>query len=184
MLPVAFYNGDPTEAAERKPNTDSQDRQIAVQRRKAPMSLRLGRANVQSPQTLFVVIDPNHVPNSSTWVNNTASLTVLEPDLAVTSVGSEIWGNNTAVITASVPNLGALPAQPLRSPFARDSLTGNGIGTAPGVALAPGTAANAAIIWNYGPQRDPADGVLVYAVVDAANRSRTSIAKQIIQGRH
>ncbi|MDE3066595.1 MAG: hypothetical protein KGJ60_03490 [Verrucomicrobiota bacterium] len=163
---VAFYQGDPADGGIEFASTN-----LAV-------VLAPGATNVVSipwtvPATtnamaIYAVIDPNHQYADSDLLNNEASNTFVEPDLAVQAV---TWGqitSNLLSVTATIINQGTFASQPATVSFFVNSPTGTSLFTTNIVGLAPGQSVDVNYLWNVS---NLGSGVNLYAVVNTGTNA-------------
>ncbi len=105
---VEFYDGDPLAGGNKIGDT-----QLVTQ----PLSAR-GKVDVavdwvvpddMSAHTLYVIVDPENSIYDIDTHNNTAAVTVVQPDIQVTALDSQYVGTTKYLVTARVTNIGSIP---------------------------------------------------------------------------
>ena len=121
-ITVNFYLGNPTTGGS------------VIGTKMVPTTLAPGdEINVSVPWTpaanstssaVFVVVDPNQLQNDIDRSNNSATKSIIKPDLIVESVRWEQQSPTSVSLTARVRNVGSLASPATTMTFRRDSATG------------------------------------------------------------
>ena len=158
---VAFYQGDPAVGG------------TLIGQTNLALLLAPGATNVVSipwtvPATtnalpIYAVIDPYHQFSDNGSGSNETHATVVEPDLAVTSL---TWGqiaSNLFSVTATTVNQGAIASHPATLSFLLNSLTGTNLFSSAVPSLAPGQSVDVNFLWNA---PSLGNGLSLFAVVN------------------
>jgi len=157
---LAFYNGDPGQggtlietAVYGGPLVGGQQAEVSV-----PWTVPAA----SEPRTLFVVVDPNLSQEDRDRTNNTATRTVMEPDLTISEIGIQRVGS-TRLITVRVANVGALAASDVGVTVRKDAIDGEVLAAASIEQLAAGAYHDISAQWAEAPEQGQ-----VFAIVDEA----------------
>ncbi|PWB81124.1 MAG: hypothetical protein C3F08_02710, partial [Candidatus Methylomirabilota bacterium] len=124
-VPVAFYLGDPLlgniigEAATPSIFRPGDTADVSILWKVPDMG------SPYLPLTIYAVIDPASNFDAGFRGNNTLSIEIVKPDLAINGVNWEWLGADKVLLTARILNMGAIPSsQPVRVKFRQGSSSG------------------------------------------------------------
>ncbi len=166
-VPVAFYNGDP----------DANGVQIGTQIIAGPIpaggsvvaSVYWLVPEVNEPQQIYVVVDPNFTKEDSVRSNNTAFISLMAPDLTVAEIRSERIGPKMRSVTACIKNAGSIASQNVNVVIHRDSINGPVLGSFDIPVLNALSSTDVSFEWNIAGENFSTPEVPVYVVVDEPN---------------
>jgi hypothetical protein len=104
--------------------------------------------SINSPVTVFAVVDPDQLVADVNRSNNLAQVTLVEPN---TEVGSMTWSrvaSNLLAVTVTVINDGAISNGPTTVSLNENSATGTNLFSQSIGALAPGRSQDVTFLWN------------------------------------
>ncbi len=166
-VPVTFYYGDPNDGG------------IVIAEIATPGNLIAGgKQNIevswQMPQSItteqfYVVIDPEVSLEDRNRGNNTASLVVSLPDLAVSSARSEQIRTDTIALTAKISNSGAIPSGECTVSWRLGAIDGPEIATEAVSNVLPGATTDVLATWVAGSTLGANEYSEVHVVIDYAN---------------
>jgi len=171
-VPVAFYNGDP--------NANG----VLIGSQTIPGPIPAGDTTaasvswlvpeVNEPQQIYVVIDPNLEIQDAHRNNNVASIQVMAADLTVAHIISERIGPKIRAITARIANTGSLPAENIAVTIHRDSATGPEIANLNINKLEPNSFYDVWHLWTIAAEDFNDIEIELYVTVDEPNSIRES----------
>jgi len=171
-VPVAFYNGDPEANG------------VLIGSQTIPGPIPAGDTTaasvswlvpeVNEPQQIYVVIDPNFEIQDAHRNNNVASIQVLAADLTVAHIISERIGPKIRAITARIANTGSLPAENIAVTIHRDSATGPEIANLNINRLEPNSFYDVWHLWNIVAEDFNDIEIELYVTIDEPNSIRES----------
>jgi hypothetical protein len=126
--------------------------------------------NTTSNRIVHVVVDPLLAQADRNRANNTATLSVLAPDLQISDI-TVIQPNTTnRIVNARCINAGTIPSDsPVEVTFRRGSTTGTVVATVPISMLPTNGAYDASFEWNMAGLTFASAFEIVYATVDSGN---------------
>jgi len=122
-VPVAFYNGDPDANGVLIGDVQVIAGPIPAAG-SATASVSWLVPEVNEPQQIYVVVDPDFILEDANRNNNIASISVMAPDLTVAYIISEKTGPKMRTVTARVANTGVVPVQNVNVVIRQDSANG------------------------------------------------------------
>jgi hypothetical protein len=124
--------------------------------------------SINSPVTVFAVVDPDQVVPDVNRSNNLAQITLVEPNTEVQSMNWSRVTSNLLAVTVSVVNDGAISNGPTTISLNEDSVTGPNLFSQAIGALAPGQSHEVSFLWNTAGLPD---NLNVYAVLSGSGIS-------------
>ncbi len=165
---AVFFDGDPSSGGVMIGSTQTVAGVIAAGSNAVVQVQWVVPATTNS-HAIYVTVDPAQVQEDRNRANNTASLTVMLPDLAINSMTVLTPSVTNRVISARVTNLGVIPsAVPVSVEFHQDATNGPLLATVPISALAPQAEYDASFSWDVSSVTFTSAAVNVYALVDPA----------------
>jgi hypothetical protein len=166
---VAFYDGDPGNGGIQIGTTQTLPDTLTAGSN-ASVQVTWTVPNTTSNRIVYVVVDPSLEQDDRNRANNTATLSVLAPDLQISDI-TVIQPNTTnRVINARCINAGTIPsASPVEVTFRRGSSTGTVVATVPISMLPTNGAYDASFEWNMTGLTFTSAFEVVYATVDSGN---------------
>ena len=144
--PVAFYLGDPANGG-----TLISEEYVAgnlVPGGQADVSRLWEVPETTVPLTIYAVADPSSAFDTEFRTNNTVSIEIVKPDLAINGVDWEWLGSDKVLVTAMILNAGVIPTQQTTVRFRQDSNSGRLISDEVLPALAKGELRDVTIEWD------------------------------------
>ena len=165
---VGFYDGDPGNGGQRIGSLQIIP-DIFVAGTNVTVHVPWIVPNDNVSHTVYVVVDPALAQVDRNRANNTATLSVLAPDLQITSFTVGQPNATNRLLNATCLNLGAIPTtRSVAVTFRRDAIDGPLLGSAL-VNPLPTNGVNAAsLLWAMAGQTFTTGVVTVYAIVDEA----------------
>lgn len=164
---VAFYDGDPGSGGTQIGATQTVQGTLAAGAT-ATVQVAWTVPDTQSSRTIHVVVDPKLALEDRTRTNNSATLSVLSPDLQISGMRAVQPGGTSRIIYAACLNAGTIPAgSPVDVSFRRGSPTGPVIATIPISALPSDGTFEASFEWDMAGSTFTSAYEMVHATVDA-----------------
>lgn len=132
----------------------------------APVQVHWVVPQTTTPRPIYVVIDPAQTQQDRDRGNNTASLNVMAPDLAISSITVRQPTAASRIVNARVGNIGVLPTSSrVAVTFHQSSTNGPILATVSIPGLAVGAQYDASFTWNLSALTITSAVDVVYAVV-------------------
>ncbi len=167
-VPVVFYNGDPDANGVQIGNTQIIAGTIPAAGT-AVASVQWLVPQVNEPQRIYVIVDPNFTKEDAIRSNNTASILLMAPDLTVAEIRSERIGPKMRAVTACIANIGSLAAQNVNVVIRRDSINGTALADFNIPAINASSSMDVSFDWNIAGENFGSPEIPVYVVVDEAD---------------
>lgn len=166
---VEFYDGDPGDSGVQIGSSQIVP-DILPAGSNATVQVTWTVPSTTSNRTIYVVVDRALEQEDRNRANNTATKTVLAPDLTISDMTVLQPSVTDRIINARCTNLGTIPTvSPVEVVFHEDSPTGTVLATVPISALPTNGVYDASFEWNLSGLTFTSAFVLVYATVDEAN---------------
>jgi formylglycine-generating enzyme required for sulfatase activity len=167
-VPVVFYNGDPDANGVQIGNTQIIAGPIPAAGA-VVASVQWLVPEVNEPQRIYVVVDPNFTKEDAVRSNNTASILLMAPDLTVAEIRSERIGPKMRAITACIANTGDLAAQNASVVVRRDAINGPVLGDFNIPVINASSSIDVSFDWNIAGESFDTPEIPVYVIVDEAD---------------
>jgi hypothetical protein len=135
--------------------------------------------SVNSPATVFAVVDPDQVVPDVNRTNNVAQITLVKPNTEVQSMTWSRVASNLLSVTVSVVNDGAISNGPTTISLNEDSVTGPNLFSQAIGTLAPGQSKDVTFLWNT---TSLPDNLSLYAVLSVSGISNNFSAANTTRG--
>jgi len=162
-VPVAFYNGNPGTDGVLIGNVQKIVGPILAGST-AVASVQWSVPEVNEPQHIYVVIDPQYTLEDAHRNNNIASVSAMAPDVTIEEIGVQKAGPNT-IITVRVANEGVLPVTDVDVVVRKQIWHGAVLGEDTISDIAPGAYRDVSFVWSDVPM----GASLVCAEVDTSD---------------
>jgi len=167
-VPVAFYNGDPDADGTLISDIQTIGGPIPAAGT-ATASVSWLVPEVNEPQQIYVVVDPDFILEDANRNNNIASISAMSPDLTVAYIMSERTGPKMRSITARVANTGVLSVQNVNVVIRQDSASGPQLASFNIANLDPNSFYDVSFDWDLACADLNSTEVLLYAIADESN---------------
>lgn len=165
---VSFYDGDPDNDGVLIDNIQTIQGPLSAGSN-ATAQVNWAVPQLTNSQSIYVVVETDPLQPDRNLANNTASITVMAPDLQISSMLVLTPLLTNRIITATVTNTGVIPVgSPVTIAFFQDATNGVLLATNSIPSLGPGSSYNASFVWAL-------SGLFtssfekVYAIVDPGN---------------
>lgn len=135
--------------------------------------------SINSPVTVFAVVDPDQVVPDINRTNNVAQITLVEPNTEVQSMTWSRVASNLLAVTVTVINDGAISNGPTTVSLNENSATGTNLFSQSIGALAPGRSQDVTFLWNI---TGLPDNLNLYAVLSGSGISNNFSTANIASG--